>query len=218
MHSAQRNGAKETAAFYLAQAALRDVESGYKLRARSEATAAIKLAANRDVEGMAGLAFARAGDLRAAENVAADLNKSFPLDTLVQRYWLPTMRAALALERKDPNRAVGLLKDARAIELGTPTNTSTILCPVYVRGEAYLAMHDGKQAASEFQKFTDHPGLVSTFPWGALARLGLARAYALQGDTPKARASYKDFLTLWKDSDPEVPVLMQARAEYARLQ
>ena len=218
MHSAQRNDAKETAAFYLAQAALRDVESGYKLRARGEASTAIKLAANRDVEGMAGLALARAGDLRAAENVAADLNKSFPLDTLVQRYWLPTTRAALALDRKDPNRAVGLLKDASAIELGTPTNTSTILCPVYVRGEAYLAMHDGDRAEGEFQKFMDHPGLVSTFPWGVLARLGLARAYALQGDTPRARAAYQDFLALWKDADPDVPVLMQAKAEYSRLQ
>ena len=167
---------------------------------------------------MAGLALARAGDLRAAENVAADLNKSFPLDTLVQRYWLPTTRAALALNRKDPNRAVGLLKDASAIELGTPTNTSTILCPVYVRGEAYLAMHDGDRAEGEFQKFMDHPGLVSTCPWGVLARLGLARAYALQGDTPRARAAYQDFLALWKDADPDVPVLMQAKAEYSRLQ
>jgi len=166
---------------------------------------------------MAGLALARAGDLRAAENVAADLNKSFPLDTLVQRYWLPTTRAALALNRKDPNRAVGLLKDASAIELGTPTSTSAILCPVYVRGEAYLALHDSNGAAAEFQKFIDHPGLVSTFPWGALARLGLARAYALQGDAPKARAVYKDFLTVWKDADPDVPALKQAQAEYGKL-
>jgi len=217
MQSARRNDAKETAAFYLAQAALRDVESGYKLRAHDEANAAIKLAANRDVEGMAGLALARAGDLRVAEGVAADLNKSFPLDTLVQRYWLPTTRAALALERKDPNRALELLKDASVIELGTPTSTSTILCPVYVRGETYLALHDGKRAAGEFQKFIDHPGLVSTFPWGAFARLGLARAYALQGDTAKARAGYKDFLALWKDADPDVPLLIQAKAEYTKL-
>jgi tetratricopeptide (TPR) repeat protein len=217
MQSAQRNDAKETAAFYLAQAALRDVESGYKLRARAEANAAIKLATNRDVEGMAGLALARAGDLRAAENVAAHLNKSFPQDTLVQRYWLATTRAALALDRRDPDRAVTLLKEASAIELGTPTSTSAILCPVYVRGEAYLALHDSNRAAAEFQKFIDHPGLVSTFPWGALARLGLARAYSLQGDAPKARAVYKDFLTVWKDADPDVPALKQAQAEYARL-
>jgi predicted Zn-dependent protease len=194
------------------------VESGYKVRARGEANAAIKLAVDRDVEGMAGLALARAGDLGAAENVATNLDKSFPLDTLVQRYWLASTRAALALERKDPKHAVELLKDASAIELGTPTETSTILCPVYVRGEAYLAMHDGNRAVGEFQKFIDHPGLVSTFPWGALARLGLARAYVLQGDTPHAHAEYRDFLALWKDADPDVPVLMQAKAEYSRLQ
>ena len=187
-------------------------------RARSEANVAIKLAANRDVGGMAGLALARAGDLTAAENVAADLDKSFPLDTLVQRYWLPTTRAALALERRDPDRAVELLKDASALELGSPTSTSTILCPVYMRGEAYLALHDGNRAANEFQKLIDHTGLVSTFPWGALARLGLARSYALKGDTAPARAVYKDFLTLWKDADPDVPVLQQANAEYSRLQ
>jgi tetratricopeptide (TPR) repeat protein len=128
------------------------------------------------------------------------------------------MRAALAIERKNPTRAVVLLKDASAIELGTPTSTSTILCPAYIRGEAYLAMRDGNRAADEFRKFIDHPGLVSTFPWGALARLQLARAYALQGDTPKARAVYKDFLIVWKDADPDVPVLIQAKTEYSRLQ
>jgi len=218
MRTAQRNDAKETAAFYLAQAALRDVEAGYKLRARGEANAAVKLAATRDVKGMAALALARAGDLRAAEKVAADLDKSFPLDTLVQRYWLPTTRAALALERKDLKRAVDFLKEASPVEFGTPTETSTILCPVYVRGEAYLAMHDGNGAAGEFQKFVDHPGLVSTFPWGALARLGLARAYALQGNTLKARAQYQDFLTLWRDADSDIPILKQAKAEYAKLQ
>ena len=218
VHSAQRNDAKETAAFYLAEAALRDVEAGYKQRAREQANVALKLAANRDVQGVAGLALARAGDVRAAENVAASLDKSFPLDTVVQRYWLPTTRAALALERKDSSRAVELLKETSTIELGTPTETSTILCPVYVRGEAYLALHDGKLAAAEFQKFMDHSGLVSTFPWGTLARLGLARAYALQDDSPRARAKYQDFLALWKDADPGIPILKQAKAEYAKLQ
>jgi hypothetical protein len=218
MQSALRNDAKETAAFYQVQAALREVESGYKDQARNDANAAVKLAANRDVHAMAGLALARTGDVQAAEQLAAGLDKSFPLDTLVQRYWLPTIRAAVALDRKDPARAVELLKNTSAIEFGTPTATSTSLCPVYVRGEVYLAMHDGNHAAAEFQKFIDHGGLVSTFPWGALARLGLARAYALQGDTPKARAVYKDFLAVWKDADPNLPLLKQAKAEYARLQ
>ena len=217
MQSAQRNDAKEAAAFYLAQAALRDVEPGYKQQARREAIAAIKLAANRDVEAMSALVLARAGELTAAENVVTNLDKSFPLDTLVQRYWLPTIRAALALERKDPKRAVELLKDASATELGTPTGTSTILCPVYMRGLAYLALHDGSRAAGEFQKFFDHRGLVSTFPWGALASLGLARAYAFQGERAKARASYQDFLTMWNDADPDIPILKQAKGEYSKL-
>jgi len=214
MDSAQHNDAKETAAAYQVAAALREVESGNREQARAEAKAAVKLAPNRDVRTMAALALARAGDTVRAEKLAAELDETFPLDTLVQRYWLPTIRAAVALGRKDPNRAVELLKAASAIEL-----TSTgILYPVYVRGEAYLMLHDGSAARAEFQKFVDHRGQVVNFPWGALARLGLARAYAMQGDTAKAKAAYQDFLTLWKDADPDVPILIQAKAEYAKLQ
>jgi eukaryotic-like serine/threonine-protein kinase len=120
------------------------------------------------------------------------------------------------LERKDPNRAIELLKVASPIELGTSGNLAVVMCPVYLRGEAYLMLHDGNRAAAEFQKFIDHRGLVVNFPWGALARLGLARAYALQGDTAKTRAAYQDFLTLWKDADPDVPILKEAKAEYAK--
>ena len=218
MDSAQHNDAKETAAAYQAAAALREVEAGNREQARAEANAALKLAPNRDVRAMAALALARAGDTAGAEKLAAELDKTFPLDTLVQRYWLPTIRAAVALERKDPNRAIELLKAASTIELGAPTHLTIFLCPVYLRGEAYLMLHDGNAAAAEFQKFIDHRGLVVNFPWGALARLGLARAYALQGDTAKARAAYQDFLTLWKDADPDLPILKQAKAEYDKLQ
>ena len=219
MDSAQHNDAKETAAAYQAAAALREVESGNREQARADANAALKLAPNRDVRAMAALALARAGDTAGAEKLAAELDKTFPLDTLVQRYWLPTIRAAVALERKDPNRAIELLKVASTIELGQATSSLAIfLCPVYLRGEAYLMLHDGNRAAAEFQKFIDHRGLVVNFPWGALARLGLARAYAMQGDTAKAKAAYQDFLTLWKDADPDVPILKQAKAEYAKLQ
>ena len=137
---------------------------------------------------------------------------------MVQRYWVPTIRAAVALEHKDPNRALELLKIASAIELSWPTNVSTFLCPVYLRGDAYLMLHDGQRATAEFHKFIDYRGLVVNFPWGALARLGLARAYAVQGDTAKARAAYQDFLTLWKDADPDVPILREAKVEYAKLQ
>jgi serine/threonine protein kinase/Tfp pilus assembly protein PilF len=231
MDSAQHNDAKESAAAYQAAAALREVESGNREQARAEANAAVKLAPNRDVRAIAALALARAGDAAGAEKLAAELDKAFPLDTLVQRYWLPTIRAGVALQRKDPNRAVELLKAASTVELGEPTGLTIFLCPPYLRGEAYLMVHDGNRAAAEFQKFIDHRGVVCNFPWGALARLGLARAYALEAgvgaghpqgvplqDTlAKARAAYQDFLTLWKDADPDIPILEEAKAEYAKL-
>ena len=217
MDSAQHNDAKETAAAYQAAAALREVEAGNGDQARSDAHAALKLAANRDVRAMAALALARAGDTAGAEKLAAELDKTFPLDTLVQGYWLPTIRAGVALEQKDPNRAIELLKVASAVELGMPTQLTIFLCPAYLRGEAYLMLRDGNRAAAEFQKFIDHRGLVGNFPWGALARLGLARAYAMQGDSAKARAAYQDFLTLWKDADPDISILKEAKAEYAKL-
>jgi serine/threonine protein kinase len=218
MDSARHNDAKESAAAYQAAAALREVESGNREQARAEANAALKLAPNRDVRAIAALAWARAGDTAGAEGLAGELDKSFPLGTLVQRYWLPTIRAGVALERQDPNQAIDLLKVASMIELGAITQFTIFLCPVYLRGEAYLMLHDGNRAAAEFQKFIDHRGLVGNFPWGALARLGLARAYALQGNRAKARAAYRGFLTLWKDADPDVPILKEAKAECAKLQ
>jgi tetratricopeptide (TPR) repeat protein len=217
MDSAQHNDAKETAASYQAAGALREAEAGNREQAGAEAKAAVKLAPNRDVRAIAALTLARAGDTAGAEKLGAELDKTFPLDTRVQRYWLPTVRAGVALERQDPNRAIELLKVASTVELGLPTNLTISLCPVYLRGEAYLMLHDGNAAAAEFQKFIDHRGVVMNFPWGALARLGLARAYALQGDTAKAHAAYQDFLTLWKDADPDIPILRQAKEEYAKL-
>jgi eukaryotic-like serine/threonine-protein kinase len=174
---------------------LREVELGNWEQARAQANAAMKLAPNRDVKDTVALVLARAGDAAGAEKLAAELDKTFPLDTLVQRNWLPTIRAALAIERRDPKRAVELLKGTSAVEL----------VPAYVRGEAYLATHDGDRAATEFQNFIDRRGAVANFPWGALARLQLARAYAMQGDTAKAKSAYEDFLTLWKDADPDSP-------------
>jgi serine/threonine protein kinase/tetratricopeptide (TPR) repeat protein len=241
MDSAQHNDAKESAAAYQAAAALREVESGNRQQARAEAQAALKLAPNRDVRAIVALALARAGDTAGAEKLADELDKTFPLDTRVQRYWLPTIRAGVALERQDPNRAIELLKVASTSELSEPSNLTIFLCPAYLRGEAYLMLRDGNRAAAEFQKFIDHRGVVMNFPWGALARLGLARAYALEvgvgaGLVPvppgrghpqgvplqqdalaKARAAYQDFLTLWKDADPDVPILKEAKAEYAKL-
>jgi eukaryotic-like serine/threonine-protein kinase len=107
---------------------------------------------------------------------------------------------------------------ASTIELSSPSNLIIFLCPAYLRGEAYLMFHDGDRAAAEFQKFIDHRVQVGNFPWGALARLGLARAYAMRGNTAKARTAYQDFLTIWKDADPDIPILKEAKAEYAKLQ
>ncbi len=219
MDSAEHNDAKETAAAYQAFGALREVELGNREQARADADAAVKMAPTRDVKAMAALALARAGDNATSEKLAAELDKAFPLDTLAQRYWLPTIRASVALSRKDPRRAVKLLETMGAIELGSTGN----LEPAYVRGEAYLMLRDGKAAAGEFRKFIDHYGFVGNFPWGALARLGLARAYALEAQTDpaardKARSAYQNFLTLWNDADPDIPIYRQAKAEYARLQ
>ncbi len=217
VNSALHNDTKETAAAYQAEAALREVETGNFKRARADAQAALNFVPDRDVQAMVAVAIARAGDTAGAEKLAAELNKSYPLSTLVQRYWLPCIRAGTALQGKDPNRAIDLLKESSPLDLSAPTILIEELLPVYLRGEAYLMLHDGKGAAAEFQKFIDHRGLVGNFPWGALARLGLARAYAMEGSTAKARAAYQNFLTLWKDADPDVPILQQAKAEYSKL-
>jgi eukaryotic-like serine/threonine-protein kinase len=219
MDAALRNDATETAAGHQAGAALFEAESGEWERGRADAKAAMKLAPNRDVRLTAALALAQADDTAAAERLAAELDKDFPVDTLVQKYWLPAIRAAIALQRKDPNRALELLEPARTFDLANGSNImNPSLLTVYVRGEAYLMLHDGNRAAAEFQKYIDRRGLVRNAPIGMVARLGLARAYAMQGDTAKARSAYQEFLTAWKDADADVPVLQQAKAEYAKLQ
>jgi len=221
--SAERSDAKETAATYEAAAALREVEMGNTEQARHEALAAVKLAPTRDVQAISALALARAGDVTTARNLAAALDKSFQLDTLVQRYWLPAIRAATALHDGDPKEAVQLLRATSTTELGQPVVFTIALCPVYVRGQAYLTLRDGSSAAAEFQKFIEHRGVLVNFPWGALARLGLARAYALEAQSDstyreKSRTAYQNFLTLWKDADPDIPIYKEAKAEYAKLQ
>jgi eukaryotic-like serine/threonine-protein kinase len=213
INSAKENDAGETAAGYEANAALVEVEAGNREQARADAKAAIKLAPNRHVLALAGLALALAGDTAAANKLVAELKRSYPLDTLVQRYRLPAIDAAVALQRRDPKVTVERLQGTSAIELGD----GGLLLPVYLRGEAYLMLHDGNAAAAEFQKFIDHRGLVGNFPWGALARLQLARACALSGDKTKAKIAYQEFLTLWKDADPDIPIVKQAKSEYARL-
>jgi tetratricopeptide (TPR) repeat protein len=166
------------------------------------------------------LTLAYAGDANRAQALADDLNKRFPEDTVMQVNYLPTLRAKLALSYSRPQEALDILRAAAPYELGLPAfgfYNWPNMYPVYVRGEAYLAVQKGKEAATEFQKVLDHRGIVLNEPIGALAHLQLGRAYALQGDTAKARAAYQDFLTLWKDADPDIPILQQARAECAKL-
>ena len=146
------------------------------------------------------------------------MNESYPQHTMIQRYRLPTIRAAIALERKNPELAIELLRVTSLYELGAAPGMP--LVPIYLRGQAYLLQHNGNAAAVEFQKIIDHPGIVKTEEAvvGSLAGLGLARAYAMDGDTAKSKAEYQNFLTLWKDADPDIPILKQAKAEYANLQ
>jgi len=213
VESAKQNGAVQTAAFLQVALGFEEVSLGDMQHARADADAALKIAANQEVRLVASFVLALAGDTEHAEKLAAELNKSFPLDTEVQRLGLPTTRAVVALSRNNPAKAVELLGLMSPHELGAPG-----LVPIYERGRAYLMLQNGSAAAAEFQKVIDHPGIVQGNPVGALAHLGVARAYALQGDTTKSRAAYQDFLTLWKDADPDVPILQQARAEYAKLQ
>ncbi len=213
--SAVRAGSRETAAWWKALAALHEVELGNPAEAKRAATAALELAAGRELKTLAALAFARAGDTSHARALAAELAKDFPLSTLLNAYWLPVIRAAGEIDR-NPSRAVELLETVTPYELGSPPPMNS-LYPIFVRGEAYLRMQRGQEAAVEFQKILGHPGIVLNCVLGALARLGLARAYQLSGDADKARAAYLDLFTVWKDADPALPVLRQARAEYARL-
>ena len=219
IESALRAGAKETAAAWEADEALRDAEIGNWEQARQGAVTVLTMSSGSGVRKLAALALARAGDVSRANATAEELERSNPASTRLNYYWLPTIRAAIELRHNDPSKAIEDLQPAGAYELGysQPFQFGTMY-PAYVRGEAYLALHQGSQAAAEFQKFLDHPGIVVNFPLAALAHLGLARAYAIQSDTAKAKAAYQDFLTLWKDADQDIPILIAARAEYAKLQ
>ena len=217
--SAERADEKETAAGYEDEAALREALFGNAAEARQRVAAALALSVGRDVQYGAALALALAGDMTRAQAMAEDLGKRFSDDTIVHFNYLPTIHARLALSRNDSSKAIDSLQAAAPYELGIPGagTFTTALYPVYVRGEAYRVGHQGSEAATEFQKILDHRGIVVNAPIGALAHLGLARAYALQGDTVKARAAYQDFLTLWKDADPDIPIFIAAKAEYVKL-
>ncbi len=219
VESARRNDEKEMAALWQLDGALREAEFGNFAEARQQAAAALALASARDVQALAGLTLAQAGDAGQARRIADELKKQFPQNTMINDYWLPTIRASIEIQRNNPSKAIELLRAASPYDLANPPpGVGGLLHPVYVRGQAYLLLQQGDQAAAEFQKFLDHRGIVMNCPLGALAHLGMARALVLQGDTAKARSAYRDFLTLWKDADPDIPILKEAKAEYAKLQ
>ena len=199
-------------------AALREAEFGNVAVAKQGVTAALALAPGRDVKVLAALTLARVGDAARAKAMVQALEKSDPLNTVLKLYWLSTLKAAIELNGANSAQALVFLEAAAPYELGEPPPTQEgTLYPVYLRGQAYLAAHNGTAAAAEFQKFLNHRGIILNFPLGALAHVGLGRAYALQGDTTKARVAYQDFLTLWKDADPDIPILKEAKAEYTKL-
>jgi eukaryotic-like serine/threonine-protein kinase len=216
--SAERSGRKHAAAVHEMDAAHNEALLGNLTESRERVAAALKLSTNQDVRISAAQTLAIIGDETGALTLVdgfAERNRYSPGDV----YWwarsvaLPVVRAQLALNRNDSAKAIEILQVVAPYELSSLGN----LQPVFVRGEAYLAAHQGSEAAAEFQKILDHRGIVVNEPIGALAHLQLGRAYAMQGDSAEAKAAYQDFLTLWKDADPDVPILKQAKAEYAKL-
>ena len=214
VESSEHAGEHETASTDTALSALRNAMFGKAAFARKQAAFAMGRSAGRDTGYAAALAFSYAGYDRQAQTLMEDLGRQFPEDTVVQFHYLPTLRAHTSINRGNAKEAIETLKAAAPYELGS----SFGLYPAYVRGEAFLAAHQSGEAIAEFQKILDHRGIVLNEPIGALARLQLGRAYAMSRDGVKAKNAYRDFLTLWKDADPDIPILKQAKAEYAKLQ
>ena len=219
---ARETGHRERAALFETRAALWEAFFGNAPRAKRAAKDALALAKNREVRYGAALALAMSGDASQAQSLTNDLERDFPEDTSVRFNYLPAVHATLALDHGDSSKAIELLQVAVPHELSSPRSATFAyfgaLYPVYVRGQAYLAARQGAEAAREFQKIVDHRGIVIGDAFGVLAHLGMARAYALQGDTAKARKKYQDFFTVWKDADSEIPILKKAKVEYAKLQ
>jgi eukaryotic-like serine/threonine-protein kinase len=218
---AQQGKQGERAGLWEAGAAVREALFGNAFEARKRVTAALGLSTDREVEYGSAFTLALAGDSRRSQEIADDLAKRFPDDTSVRFSYLPVLRARLALNHREPAKAIEVLQTAAANELGAPRSMIHALFgalyPIYVRGEAYIALHQGAKAAAEFQKILNHPGIVVADPIGALAHLQLGRALVLAGEKAEAKIAYQDFLTLWKDADRGIPILQQAEAEYSQL-
>jgi len=218
VESAKKDDDKEAAAVYEAQAAVREALAGYSDLAKQQARSALASPDSRDVEALSAIALGMAGASAHAIRLADDLKRRFPEDTIVQFNYLPTIHSATLLRGSVSNVSADSLTAVTPYELGGNLLTLNFtLYPVYVRGEAYLAAKNGAAAAAEFQKILDHPGIVRSEPIGALAHLQMGRAYVLSGDTIKAKNAYENFLALWKNADPDVPILQEAKAEYSRL-
>jgi tetratricopeptide (TPR) repeat protein len=215
--SAVRVDSKETAGLWQVNAALREAELGNTTSARQGVAAALALSPGRNVKVVAALTLARNGDASRAKTLAEELAKSYPTNTNLKVYWLPTINAAIELNKGKSSQALEYLEAAAPYELGQAGTSINYLYPAYVRGLAYLRANNSTAAAAEFQKLVDHSGIVANFVTGSLAHIQIGRAYAKAGDTAKARAAYQDFFTLWKDADPDIPIQKQARAEYAKL-
>jgi hypothetical protein len=197
---------------------VREALVGNSVLAKQRANAALALSHGKEVEAFAAMAEGLSGDSSQAARLAADLSQRFPEDTGVQFNFLPSIRAATALQSRNGGKAKEALGAAQPYELGEASAELTFcLYPVYLRGEAYVEEKQGEAAAAEFQKILAHPGLVQSEPIGALAHLGLGRAYALAGDKNRSKTAYQDFLTLWKDADADIPILKEAKSEHAKL-
>jgi eukaryotic-like serine/threonine-protein kinase len=204
---------KEPAANVLALQARIEAETGDEASAKRDATAALALDSSIVVKERAAYAYAKAGEIAKAQALVDEVAKAFPDGTLVNKFELPAIRATIELDRNNPAKALELLQSVQPYDLSNGRG----MWPAYKRGYANLALRKGPEAAADFQKVIDHPGIVQMTITGALSRLGLARAYVLEGDTTKARTAYQDFFALWKDADPDVPILKEAKAEYAKL-
>jgi tetratricopeptide (TPR) repeat protein len=218
--SAEHAEEKEIAATYEAQAGVRQALFGNSTAAKQYAEKALAMTNGRETQFIAGMAYAIAGDSAKVQTLTNDFSKRFPEDTLIRFNYLPSLRAEQARLRHDPEKAIAELQTALPYEAGQTSSGSTIIIafyPAYIRGEAFRMMKRGKEATAEYQKILDHSGVAINIPLAALAHLGLARAYTLQGDFAKSKIEYQNFLALWKDADPDIPLLKEAKTEYASL-
>jgi hypothetical protein len=217
--SARDAGENETAAKHQLNQALREAEFGYPQQARTLAASALRLSSTRSVRILAAVVLARAGDSYHAQKIADELQEQNPQNTKLNVYWLPTVRAAIELNRRNPAKAIEILQGTALYEFGMPgpqPELGALFYPVYLRGQAYLELHRGNAAAAEFQKYADHKNMTINSVLAGLAPLGLARAYGLQGDAARAHTTYETFFKNWQNADTDIPILNQARAEYPK--